>query len=82
MTMKGGNTDELYAGAGRLKMAQSLQEQHPDVTKIHYRYGKWQHLVNYRPFKNNKLIRTPGVVIPNGVNEFGMKLVDKKEYGF
>ena len=25
MTMKGGNTDELYAGDGRLKMAQSLQ---------------------------------------------------------
>ena len=26
MTMKGGNTDELYKDDGRLKMAQSLQE--------------------------------------------------------
>ena len=82
MTMKGGNTEDLYAGDGRLKMAQSLQEQHPDVATIHYRYGKWQHLVNYRPFKKNKLIRKPGIIIPEGINEFGMKLVNKDDYGF
>jgi hypothetical protein len=29
MTMRGGNTDELYVEDGRLKMAQSLQELHP-----------------------------------------------------
>ncbi|PYU26985.1 MAG: hypothetical protein DMG30_00505, partial [Acidobacteria bacterium] len=31
MTLKGGNTDELYAGEGRLRMAQSLREQHPEI---------------------------------------------------
>jgi hypothetical protein len=32
MMCSGGNTDELYKDNGRLLMAQSLQEQHPDVT--------------------------------------------------
>lgn len=61
MTMRGGNTDQLYKQDGqfdgRLEMAKHLQRQHPDVVKIYKRWGRWQHLVNYRPFKSNKLIR-------------------------
>ncbi len=77
MRMKGGNTDELYQGNGRLKMAQSLQAQHPDVVKIAWKWNRWQHQVDYRPFKRNKLRLKPGVVIPSGTNEYGMKLVRK-----
>lgn len=83
MTMKGGNTEELYKldgqKDGRLLMAQSLQQQHPDVTKIVQKWGRWQHQVDYRPFKNNRLIRKPGVEIPEGVNNYGMKLVKLDE---
>lgn len=79
MTAKGGNTEELYRlngqADGRLLMAQSLQQQHPDVTKIVRKWGRWQHQVDYRPFKKNRLIRKPGVEIPDGPNEYGMKLV-------
>lgn len=75
LTMKGGNTDELYQGDGRLKMAQSLQQQHPDVVKVVWKFSRPQHLVDYRPFKQNKLIRKPGVVIPEEPNEYGMELV-------
>lgn len=74
LTMAGGNTDELYQGDGRLRMAQSLQRQHPDVVKIARKWGRWQHQVNYRPFKGNKPIKREGVVIPEGVNNYGMVL--------
>lgn len=79
MLMQGGNTDKLYQGDGRLKMAQSLQGQHPDVVKVGRRWNRWQHIVNYRPFKYNRLVEKPGVVIPQGVNNYGMVLVDKGE---
>jgi hypothetical protein len=79
MTAKGGNTEELYRlngqADGRLLMAQSLQKQHPDVVTITRKWGRWQHQVDYRPFKKNRLIRKPGVEIPQGVNNYGMKLV-------
>lgn len=76
MIMKGGNTDELYKEDGRLKMAQSLQEQHPDVCRVSWKFGRYQHHVDYRPFKANKLIKKEGLIIPQGVNNYGMKLVE------
>jgi len=56
-------------------MAQSLQRQHPDVTKIIWKWNRWQHQIDYRPFKKNRLVKKKGVEIPQGVNNYGMKLV-------
>lgn len=78
MTMRGGNTESLYRldnEDGRLLMAQSLQQQHPDVVSITHKWGRWQHQVDYRPFKNNRLILRDDVEIPEGVNNYGMRLV-------
>lgn len=73
LTMKGGNAD-LYAGDGRRVMAESLVEQHPDVTTVTWKFGRWQHQVDYRPFKKNRLIRKKDIDIPCGVNNYGMTL--------
>jgi hypothetical protein len=73
MTVKGGMTPH-YQGDGRLKMAQELQQRHPDVTKIAWKWGRWQHQVDYRPFKKNRPILRPGVVIPDEPNNYGMVL--------
>lgn len=75
MRMKGGNTDELYADDGRKMMAESLVEQHPDVAKVVWKFGRWHHQVNYKPFKKNKLIKKD-IVINEGVNNYGMVLHD------
>lgn len=74
MTMKGGNTDELYQGDGRRKMAESLQEQHPDVVKIAWKWGRWQHQVNYVPFKRNKLKLRSDIEISSEPNNFDLQL--------
>lgn len=80
MRMKGGNTDELYKQNenfdGRLEMARQLQSQHPDCVKITRKWNRWQHQVDYRPFKNNKLILKKDIIIPKGINNYGMKLVE------
>ena len=77
MTIKGGNTESLYKldnTDGRLLMARALQRLHPDVVKVTRKWGRWQHQVDYRPFKRNKLIKKEGVEIPQGVNNYGMVL--------
>ncbi len=80
MRMKGGNTDELYQGDGRLKMAQSLVDQHPDIVKItDKKWNRHQHVVNYKGFKANKLIFKPGVVVPDRVDNYGMILMDDND---
>jgi hypothetical protein len=80
MVQKGGMTD-LYeekmdsgANLGRLKMARRLVELHPDVTQIYFRWGRWQHLVDYRPFKANKLKLREGFEPPHGFDEHGLVL--------
>ena len=78
MKVKGGMTPH-YQDDGRYKMAKELQEKHPDVTKITRKWGRWQHQVDYRQFKKNKLIRKKGVEIKKGANNYGMKLVRLKE---
>jgi hypothetical protein len=78
MRYRGGNTEQLYVLTdgrdGRLEMARSLQRQHPDVVKIVRKWGRWQHQVDYRPFRGNKLIRRPGIEVPEGVDNYGMRL--------
>lgn len=82
MTMKGGNTDQLYQQNkqmdGRLLMAKSLEQQHPDVTTVTWKWGRWQHLVDYSKFRKNKPILKKGIKIPTEVNNYGMKLRKKK----
>lgn len=81
LTMKGGNTEELYKQTatfdGRLAMARSLQQQHPDIVTIKKKWNRWQHVVDYRGFKKNKLIRKAGLSHSSETNEYGMKLVRK-----
>lgn len=74
LTQKGGNTDELYSGDGRTVMAESLAGQHPDHVSVIDRYGRKQHSINYGHLKRNPLIKRAGVVIPTGINNYGMVL--------
>lgn len=77
MTMKGGNTSELYDKAdGRLKMARSLERVWPGVVTTGRRFKRPQHFVNsaWRKF-DNKLIRRKDIDWENiEDNEYGMKL--------
>jgi hypothetical protein len=80
MTDTGGNTEDLYfIDDGRLKMAKSLEEQHPDVTKVTRKWGRWQHHVDYRPFRFNKLNKIKDLDIPDRVNNYGMKLIQLED---
>lgn len=74
MTMKGGNSDELYQEDGRLKMAQSLVDQHPDVASVSWKWDRYQHHVDYSGFKKNKLVRVEPGRDYGSVDDFGMYL--------
>jgi hypothetical protein len=81
MRMKGGNTDELYRDDGRYKMAVSLYKQHPDVVKVAYKWNRWQHQVDYRPFMKNKPILKPGIEIKDGIDNFNMTVKEGYLFG-
>jgi len=74
--MKGGNTDEFYALEGTKAKSQMLADLHPDVAKVVWRFNRWHHHVDYKPFRKNRLIKRDDVVASDKVNNYGMELVD------
>lgn len=82
MTQGGGNTDTIYnTGDNRLAFAESLRNQHPDVVKVVWRFNRWHHLVNYKPFEKNLLKRKEEEVkYAKQINEYGLKLIKKGDF--
>jgi hypothetical protein len=77
MKGRGGNTDTVYKETNkRLEFAKSLQDQHPDVVTIQWKYNRWHHKVDYTRFRGNKLVKRDAIEIPQGVNNYGMQLVN------
>ena len=73
-TVKGGNTDELYADGTKDK-SQMLVKLHGDVAKLVWRYDRWHHFIDYKPFAiKNKLVRKDNIKVKKGVNNYGLKL--------
>lgn len=73
--IKGGNTDEFYAIEGTRAKSEMLVKVHPDVSRLAWKFNRWHHHVDYRPFKTNRLKRKPGIDLPEDPNEYGMRLV-------
>ena len=74
--MKGGNTDEFYALEGTKAKSQMLADLHPDVAKVVWRFNRWHHHVDYKPFSKNRLIKRDDVVASKKINNYGMGLGD------
>lgn len=76
MSMKGGNSTQLYQGDGRLKMARSLERQWPYVVTTKRRFKRPQHVVRkaWQGF-DTKLKRREGIDFGQLTdNEYGMRL--------
>ena len=84
--LKGGNTTEFYhkegtvqagqkyADTGTLAKSQMQVAVHPDVSTLVWKFNRYHHHVDYRPFRTNKLIRKKDMVIPTDMNNYGMEI--------
>jgi len=75
-TLKGGNTGEFYDKEGTLPKSRMQVAMHPDVSRLVWKFKRWHHHVDYRPFRKNKLVRRPDVEIADGADEYGMRIVE------
>lgn len=73
--MKGGNTAEFYANEGTLPKSQMLADLHPDVAKVVWRFNRWHHSVDYKPFRRNELILTKDISTMPKVDSYGLRQV-------
>jgi len=82
MTVKGGNTDDLYQKDGRLLMAMALEEVHPDCVQTKWRFNRPQHVVNWKKFKCLNLIRRKDInwaELEGKTDNYGLELKQTKK---
>lgn len=56
----GGNTAEFYGKEGTYNKSKMLEVIHPDVARVEWRYNRFHHHVDYRPFKDNEPVYVDG----------------------
>lgn len=84
MTVSGGNTNQLYEGDGRVRMARALQRQWPYVVETKRRWNRAQHVVrgSWKGFDTPLERRTDidwEALAANPIDEYGMKLVQVRD---
>jgi hypothetical protein len=73
----GGNTAEFYANEGTWNKSQMLETAHPDVAKVKWKFSRFHHEVNYRPFKDNKLEFVEGYTPKKNMSETSKYAMEK-----
>lgn len=74
-SVAGGCNRDFYQVEGTTPKSAMLQRMHPDVTRIVTRFGRVHHHVDYRPFRQNKLVLSDVAAITDGINDYGMTIV-------
>lgn len=76
--IKGGNTAEFYAEEGTLPKSQMLEDMHPDVAKVVWKFNRWHHQVDYSGFTQELKLRE-GIERDYKINDYGMVIIDTEE---
>ncbi len=73
--IKGGNTEEFYAKEGTLNKSKMLEDMHPDVAKVVWKFSRWHHEVDYSGFKQELKMKDEFKNLPKDTNEHGQIIV-------
>ena len=80
--MSGGNHEQFYSKDGTYLKSKMLEDMHPDVAKVVWRFNRHHHHVNYKPFKENPLGKISENSDLEKVNNYGMDLKTWKKKDF
>ena len=80
--MSGGNHEQFYSKDGTYLKSKMLEDMHPDVAKVVWRFNRHHHHVNYKPFKENPLGKISENSDLEKVNNYGMVLKTWKKKDF
>lgn len=76
--VKGGNTADFYSKEGTLPKSKMLEDMHPDVAKVVWKFNRWHHQVDYSKF-TQKLKLRDGIERKYVTNNYGMLVIETEE---
>jgi hypothetical protein len=69
--MAGGNTEEFYNSEGTKAKSEMIENMHPALAKVVWKFNRWHHQVDYTRFKQQLHFQN-GTAIQPGINNYGM----------
>lgn len=76
--IKGGNTEEFYSKEGTYPKSKMLEDMHPDVAKVVWKFNRWHHHVDYSGF-TQKLELRDGIERNYKNNNYNMIIIPTEE---
>lgn len=77
-TVKGGNTEEFYDKEGTYPKSKMLEDMHPDVAKVVWKFNRWHHQVDYSSFKQ-PLIKKRDSRQAKPIKDYGIQIINTEE---
>lgn len=75
----GGNTEMFYSKEGTYPKSKMLEDMHPDVAKVVWKFNRWHHQVDYSGFKQELHYKNTYKPIAKPVNNYGMLIIKTEE---
>lgn len=76
--IKGGNTEEFYSKEGTYPKSKMLEDMHPDVAKVVWKFNRWHHQVDYSQFTQTLKLKD-GIKRNYRVNSHNMIIIPTEE---
>lgn len=80
--IKGGNTDEFYDKEGTLPKSKMLEQMHPDVAKVVWKFSRWHHEVDYSGFRQKLKLRPEFQDLEKSNDNYGTQVIVTEEIGY
>lgn len=77
--IKGGNTEEFYGKEGTWNKSKMLEDMHPDVAKLVWKFNRWHHEVDYSRFTQQLKLKPEYENLEEGINNYGMQIIETEE---
>lgn len=75
--ISGGNTEEFYSKEGTYPKSKMLEDMHPDVAKVVWKFSRWHHQVDYTGFTQSLHIICE---VKDKINDYGMYTIWNENY--
>lgn len=77
--IRGGNSAEFYDSEGTWNKSKMLEDMHPDVAKLVWKFNRWHHQVDYSSFTQKLKLKPEYENLKDEINDYGMQIIETEE---
>lgn len=77
--IRGGNSEEFYDKEGTWNKSKMLEDMHPDIAKVVWKFNRWHHEVDYSKFNQKLILKKEFENLQDSDNNYNMVIIPTEE---